>query len=202
MTYPGAKDGGGSYQQIISCLPQHDTYFEVFAGSAAVYRHKRKAFNSYLVDVDQNVCESLNGCADPATVVLCEDAFEFLARYAFAPDDVIYLDPPYLYDVRRGGSKRIYRHEMGGTAEHARLLRQLCQLSARVAISGYPSKLYDQVLDGWRCITWRVRTRAGYAFEALWMNYPEPALLHDTRYIGGNYIDRQRLRRLAGIEKR
>ena len=38
-------------------------------------------------------------------------------------------------------------------------------------------------------------TRGGIAIERLWMNYPEPAELHDLRYLGSNFRERERIKR-------
>ena len=65
-------------------------------------------------------------------------------------------------------------------------------------ISGYWSQLYADLLAGWR--THRIPTvnRAGRRVtEWLWMNYPEPFALHDTRFVGRNFTDRQRIKRKA-----
>ena len=38
-------------------------------------------------------------------------------------------------------------------------------------------------------------TRGGHATEWLWMNYTEPAKLHDYRYLGDDYREREKIRR-------
>ena len=35
----------------------------------------------------------------------------------------------------------------------------------------------------------------GVATEHLWMNYPEPVALHDTRYLGDSFRERERIKR-------
>ena len=125
----------------------------------------------------------------------CEDAIDFLYRLELEcrGDEFIYLDPPYLRETRANG-KRIYRHEMSLT-DHINLLEAALRLDCMVAISGYWSELYADTLSGWRVASWTARTRQGVATEYLWMNYPEPTRLHDYRYLGDTYRERDRIKR-------
>lgn len=43
MKYPGGKNGSGVYQRLISMMPPHDVYIELFLGSGAVMRRKKPA---------------------------------------------------------------------------------------------------------------------------------------------------------------
>jgi hypothetical protein len=47
MTYPGGKNGTGTFQKIINQMPPHDVYIEAFLGSGAVMRLKRPATLGY-----------------------------------------------------------------------------------------------------------------------------------------------------------
>jgi hypothetical protein len=63
-------------------------------------------------------------------------------------------------------------------------------------ISGYWSELYETHLQEWRHTTFATRTRSGeQATESLWMNYPEPEQLHDYRFLGDTFRERERIRR-------
>ncbi len=95
----------------------------------------------------------------------------------------------------RSTQERIYAHEFSTRAEHARLLDLLKGLKCMVAISGYPCAWYDQQLSGWRAIQFTAMTRSGTAVEKLWMNYPEPVKLHDYRYLGEDYRERERIKK-------
>lgn len=64
-----------------------------------------------------------------------------------------------------------------------------------VAISTYDNPLYSKMLKGWNCIEISTATRQGPATELLYMNYPTPKKLHDYRYLGKNFTDRQRIQR-------
>lgn len=112
----------------------------------------------------------------------CRPALEIVNRYGQAPEVLLYVDPPYLASTRdatgpRGGSRR-YQHEMLADGEHRDLLTALLACRASVVLSGYPSALYDALLDGWHRREfaagtgqsargeWSART------EVLWSNRP------------------------------
>lgn len=52
MKYPGGKNGSGVYQRLISMMPPHDTYIELFLGSGAVMRRKRPAARSIAYELN------------------------------------------------------------------------------------------------------------------------------------------------------
>lgn len=117
----------------------------------------------------------------------------FAARFDGARS-LVYLDPPYLLSSRRS-DRRLYRHEL--TAEqHAELLDVARRLPCQVMVSHYPHPVYEQALAGWRTFRFRAMTRGGrLATEQVWCNYPEPAELHDARFVGGDKRERERVRR-------
>jgi len=214
MEYPGSKAGMGVWQRIINEIPPHSVYVEAFCGSGVVFRQKRLAPRSILVDREPGAlaltCEAagiaLAGDEGPwrssiaveregiyGTVQLVKgDAVAWLRAAELPPDAVVYCDPPYLLETR--GGRRYYRHEMT-FRHHCRLLRCLLGLSCRVLLSGYPSSLYASMLDDWRSIAYRVMTRGGIRQEVLWSNYPEPVELHDYRFLGQNFREREKVRR-------
>lgn len=121
-----------------------------------------------------------------------EDGIEFLATYPFRGTELVYCDPPYLTETRRGG--RLYRHEMSD-AQHARLLEVIRALPCRVMISGYWSELYGRALGGWQFSSFRAMTRRGLATECIWWNFPAPVELHDYQHLGANFRERERIKR-------
>ena len=201
MTYPGGKAGAGVYQQIINQIPPHKTYIEPFLGGGAVLLHKRPAVASIGIDIDAAVADwwetdRLLEKTLPGGTFICDDAISFLKSYAWQGDEFIYCDPPYLYETRRSRGK-IYPHEFGDIGQHTQLLKLLMSLPCQIAISGYWSSLYANILATWRNIHYQARTRGGdTATEYLWMNYPEPLELHDYRYLGSNFRQRERLKRI------
>ena len=108
------------------------------------------------------------------------DAFELIREWMDDADAMIHIDPPYLPEVRRSQSDCL--HEMT-PEQHAEMLAMACDSRAHIAISGYPSHLYDSVLSDWhrreRTLTIRSavgvngQSKGGRANrqEVLWMNY-------------------------------
>lgn len=87
---------------------------------------------------------------------------------------LFYVDPPYMMETRSiGSSGHVYRHEMT-EQQHQELLQQLLSVKGMVALSGYASDLYSDMLTGWRCETKQARISAGVGTgiktECLWLN--------------------------------
>lgn len=95
-----------------------------------------------------------------------------------------YVDPPYVHDTRYSGAKsgRIYRHEMDDK-DHLDLLHTLLELEGMVMLSGYPSDLYDDTLNGWKRVDTKARISSGRGTdtrtECLWIN---PAAQHNDLF--------------------
>lgn len=194
MSYPGGKNGPGVYQWIINQQPPHERYFELFLGSGAVLRHKRPASMSYGADLDLHPYKRHTNVPVPNLRLAEMDAFAVLEQNTFYNSDLIYLDPPYLRHTRNA-QRDLYTHELD-YAQHERLLEIVLNLDAMVQLSGYYSDPYAERLAGWRCVTFQTMTRGGKpATECLWMNYPAPVALHDTRYLGADYRERERIKR-------
>lgn len=199
MRYPGGKNGSGVAQTIISLQPPHDVYVEPFGGSGAVLRAKRPAAVNVACDLDERALAMLastvapDGCC-PGCTLRHEDGLIYLARTALPETALVYCDPPYLM-ATRSSQRRYYRYELE-LADHERLLRILTRARYRVQISGYPSELYESALAGWTVVRYPTVTRGGAVREEwLWMNYPIPERLHDYRYLGRDYVERDRIRR-------
>jgi len=207
MSYPGGKGGSGVAQAIINQIPPHRVYIEAFLGSGAVLRTKRPAAISFGIERDPEIVS--RWVASPAdaggagcyvlpssSTVIHGDAISVLAYTEWHGDEFVYLDPPYLFDVR-SSKEPIYKHEYGSVSEHLVLLSLIKTIPAYVALSGYYSDLYAQNLAGWRTITFNTIDRAGnIKQEWLWMNYPEPTELHDYRFLGKDYRERERLAKM------
>ena len=205
-TYPGGKGGAGVCQQIINQMPPHALYIEAFLGSGAVLRAKKPARSSIAIEIDAHTliefCDNRPdrpACSDiPDLTVICGDAISWLAQAAangaLGDDTLIYCDPPYVRSSRRS-PRDIYKSEMTDK-QHLELLNLLDSLDCLVVISGYYSDLYDQRLRGWRMHYFQTSTHGGTpATEFLWMNYPQPIELHDYRYLGSNFREREKLKR-------
>jgi len=211
MTYPGGK--GHVYQKIINQIPPHRAYIEPFVGGGAVLLNKRPAIVNIAIDADAEAIRRLSIWAaaiatngDDSGIIarnndgaswqfIVGDALTWLDQYPFCGDEFIYADPPYLLHTRRQ-ARQIYRYELCEPADHRRLLDILAGLPCKIMISGYWSEMYARRLAGWRSISFEAQTRSGStATEYLWMNYPEPTALHDYRYLGDNYRERERIKR-------
>ncbi|RQM37290.1 DNA adenine methylase [Erwinia psidii] len=198
MGYLGSKAASGAYQTIIAQMPPHDTYIETHLGSGAVMLRKPPALRNIGIDLD---CEALKNFAfthQMAHVSLINhDAVEYLESFDFSAAGrvLIYADPPYLHETRT--SRARYRYEYT-VADHERLLCCLLALPKNVSVilSGYPSRLYDQTLTGWRGREFQAMTRGGVRTEKLWMNYA-PGAAYSADFAGESYIERQRIKRKA-----
>lgn len=129
---------------------------------------------------------------EPSHQVKRADAIAFLKSYTFRGDELVYCDPPYLQETC--SSRVRYKFKMYDR-QHRQLLRVLRTLPCPVIVSGYWSELYARELRDWNSTHFEAMTRGGMATEWLWFNYSQPTALHDYRYVGENYRDRQRIKR-------
>lgn len=202
-TYPGGKAGEGVTQALINQIPPHSTLLVPFAGRCAVTCAIRPAQATWLVDADPKVAEwwrsriaSFDDDRSAAsTIVKTGDGIRFLAESGVRGSGVfVFCDPPYLNCT----SDQPYAHKLDA-AGHGRLLDVLRALSSRgcrIMLCGYPSDLYARELRGWRTMEVNSPTRAGWRAETVWMNYPVPLELHDYRYLGSDFRERERIKRL------
>lgn len=99
-------------------------------------------------------------------------ALDVIQRFNYK-NVLVYLDPPYMPDVRHG---KQYRHEMYEEKSHRRLLEAAREHKGPVLISGYETELYNDMLAGWHREETTCYSRAcSKKKEILWMNF-EPAV--------------------------
>jgi len=199
LSFPGGKAGVGVYQNIINRMPPHDLYIEAFLGGGAVLLNKRPALNNIGIDLDQKVIAAWSQYQYPDLQIIHGDALDFLSsriwNEAGKTKTLVYCDPPYLRDARRTNTK-LYDCDLSDEASHTKLLCTLKHLPCMVMLSGYASPLYHSLLSDWRQAHFQTRNRAGHPTrETIWMNYPEPSKLHDYRYLGHGFRERQRIKR-------
>lgn len=198
MRYPGGK--GKTFQHIINVLPPHELYVETHLGGGAVLRNKRPASRSIGINLDEDVIGFWRQRYAGLAEFILGDALDFLRVHEFKPQDLIYCDPPFLPSTRKRA--RVYRHDLT-EHQHAQLLDVLLRLPCSVVISGYGSELYDSMLKGWTKISFSAKAHDGLRQECLWMNYAIPGRLHDSRYIGTDFRERQNSRRrLMRLQRR
>jgi DNA adenine methylase len=204
MKIPGAKSAMGAAEQIISMMPPHRVYLEGFGGTGAVLLRKRPAAVNVIIESDGEAAAqlrvSVKACIAMAAAnvnVIEGDVFDYAAGLLAMPDLVAYFDPPYVMATRRQ-ARAIYRHEFDD-ADHERLGAIATDPSVRacILISGYAGSLYEALFKGWRREEFTVMTRGGPAVESVWCNFDPPQVLHDARFVGKNFTDRQRIQRKA-----
>jgi len=196
QSYPGGKGADGVYHQIINQIPPHSTFMELFFGGGSITKKKKPAARTIGMDINRGVIQAAKANIKmPGLRLMVGDASEFLINYKWRGGEFVYLDPPYLLDTRRSKSA-IYEDEFSNFEQHAALLDLIKTLPCMVAISGYWSILYNTKLKDWRSIHFLTGTHGGtVATEWLWMNYPEPMQLHDYKYLGIDYRDREKINR-------
>ena len=188
-SYFGSKATSGLCQPIIAMMPPHDTYIETHLGGGAIMRRKPAALHNIAIDLDLNALRAFK-CEYPIEKVhSC--AHEFLSTYIFCGRELVYCDPPYLRYTRT--SSRRYRFDYE-ERDHIELLELLKRLACSVILSGYPSRLYDELLTDWGSLELQVMNQAGVRTEKIWFNFT-PDRVHWSRYAGKNFTDRQRIKR-------
>lgn len=192
--YDGGKGQAGVYQRIINQIPPHDVYIEGCLGGGAVMWHKRPARISYGVEIDPAIVDEWRRVEFPSLRLVCGNVVKFLERFTWSGSELVYLDPPYVRDTRSFKGD-LYEYEMTDQ-QHEELLKVIKRIPARVIISGYWSEMYAEALAGWRAVSFPAVKRSGeVAEEWLWLNFPEPVELHDYRYLGSNFRERERIKR-------
>lgn len=190
MRYDGGK--GTCYAHLINLMPPHARYVETHLGGGAVMRHKKPAKQQVGIERDEAVIETTKHAFAGICDVVHGDAIDWLQATPLDADTIVYADPPYHPETRR--RTRVYKHDYT-VADHERLLDVLTAAPCMVIISGYDSALYQQRLTGWNQHRFQMRTRVGMREECVWFNFPRPTILHDDRYLGDGFRQREVIRR-------
>lgn len=190
MRYDGGK--GVSFPHLINLIPPHRKYVETHLGGGAVMRNKLPAAHQVGIDLDPQVINLWRQDLAHHCDIIQGDAVDSLSTMRLNADTVIYADPPYLAETRR--RVRVYRCDYSAK-DHERLLECLVSLPCKILISGYPSKLYERYLAGWDVYRFEAKTHVGMREEWVWYNYPKPVVLHDDRFLGNNFRERELIRR-------
>jgi hypothetical protein len=64
-----------------------------------------------------------------------------------------------------------------------------------VMVSGYESELYNDLLSGWKKVNYPSKTHTDVRQETIWMNFTPTHNLHDARYLGNTFRERQTIKR-------
>jgi site-specific DNA-adenine methylase len=200
MSYNGGKGASGVHQQIINKMPKHRVYIESHLGGGSILVKKKPAECTIAIEIDTAVIQNFMkySIADYSGGIsfVNENCINFLQTYNFKGDELIYLDPPYLFETRKNKSD-LYKYEYD-TSDHIELIEFINGLDCFVMLSGYESKLYSELLDPkkWYKFTFNAMTRAGARTEALWCNFnPDDYMKHDYSYIGKDFREREAIKR-------
>src|SRR5579864_6604038 len=124
----------------------------------------------------------------------CGDGIPAMEAREWSGDELVYADPPYLMDSR-SCQEKLYKFEMPAGGHH-RLLDVLLTLPCPVLVSSYENPIYRERLKGWRVVTIPAVNRRGKkTLELLWCNFAAPLALHDYRFLGRNFRERERIHR-------
>lgn len=94
-------------------------------------------------------------------------ALEVIERFNYS-NVFMYIDPPYVLSTRKGNQ---YKYEMTDV-DHIELLNTLRSSQAKIMLSGYDSKLYNDLLPDWNKTTMVSHTENGSPRkEYIWFNY-------------------------------
>jgi site-specific DNA-adenine methylase len=192
MRYPGGK--GTCFQKLINLMPPHQVYIETHLGGGSVMRHKRPASSNIGIEKDPRIIALWENNQPLSFKLVNDDATNFLKSYNFTGKELLYCDPPYLQSTRKSRGRKMYTYDYS-VHDHIILLQLLRSLPCMVMISGYESDLYKEMLKDWHTHTFEYVCHNGMGIEWLWMNYPTPTELHDYRYLGHNFRERERIKK-------
>ncbi len=156
-------------------------------------RNKRPARRNIGIEIDPKVVKKWGNAYPTGFELIQDDAINQLNNYQFRGKELVYSDPPYLRETRKK-AERLYKYEYS-RQQHIELLETLKALPCKVMISGYESSLYKESLKGWHTDKFQAACHHGVATEWVWMNYSRPEELHDYRYLGSNFRERERIKR-------
>lgn len=120
--------------------------------------------------------------------VLNMNALELIERYKDNRDAFLFLDPPYLHELRGKGAGNVYGREMS-RQDHIDMLLLIRQAKCKILLCCYKNEKDDlyakYLLDyGWRCYRLAETTKSSQnkgkgvakdkAEEIVWLNYEMP----------------------------
>ena len=126
-------------------------------------------------------------------------AIEVIQRYD-SLETLFYCDPPYPHDSR--SDLKAYAYEMKDD-EHRQLAEVLQRVQGKVAISGYDSKLFNELYSDWyrtEALERQIHSSKAMRQEVLWTNY-DPATA-EKKLIRVQYSNGHTKRQLRLLERR
>lgn len=197
MRYRGGK--AKSFHHVINLIPPHTVYIEPFLGMGSVMRAKLHSPVEVGIDLDKSVLAASKLRLKGAKL-FCADGISYLEDYPFEGHEIVYCDPPYFPPTRR--RKQVYRFD-ATERDHERLLTIITRVDAKVLLSGYDNDVYRRRLRDWNVHRFLSKAHDGIREEYIWYNYRTPRVLHDYRYLGADFRERQTIkRRLGRLQRR
>ena len=198
--YPGNNSGNGEYHTILQNIPKCDLFIEVMCGSAFI-SSLVTGCNVHVNDIDEQLMQQHKenfSIADTSTIKFT--ALDYRALLSKVSKDrvynaVFYFDVPYLRETRYR-QRKLYKHDWS-RSDHVEFLKIVNNISQSVMVLHPPCNLYNDALQDFRKIDFKVMTRGGLKDRCLYMNFPQPQLLQCWQYVGKNFTRRQQLKRIA-----
>ena len=202
--YYGGKGASGTPQTIINQIPPHIIYIEPFLGGGKIMCYKKPALFNWGLDLNKEVINLwLKVKLDDTYLISHFNGIQLLKDFTkdknnYIKPTYIYLDPPYLLDSRKS-SKKQYKYELTKD-QHIQILQTITTINKDknlnnifIGISCLKNDLYKEYLSDWRLLKFWNQTRRGKQLEYLYMNYPEPTVLHQYNYLGKDYREREKI---------
>lgn len=207
--YFGGKGSAGVHQQIINIIPPHDVFGSFFLGHDYILRSIKPAKRTFACELNPQVYEAWRK-ALPGVIQHFNyfETLDYRGKNQFELNNtcgitmlenlvsrkaqkktVFYLDPPYPHDTRLSNHRYLFEMTVN---QHIRMLKAAKLVDAYVLISSYENELYNEYLKDWNTKQFPSMTRSGKtAMETVYFNYDLPTELHDYRYFGNDYKERE-----------
>lgn len=155
-------------------------------------RNKKASTEQIGIDINPSVIQKWEKSEDSLCKLINDDAISALQKLKLDSETVIYADPPYHPLTRR--RRKVYKHDYS-LNDHIMLLDFVLSIPSKVIISGYYSDLYSDKLKYWNVHKFKAKTHTDVREEYIWYNFEKPKKLHDYKYVGNNFRERERIRR-------
>ncbi|MFD1817695.1 hypothetical protein [Pseudarcicella hirudinis] len=185
------------YQKLIAHFPESISFSDDTDRKDFIRKYLEKISNSSIGEI-KNTCQG-NNDAGSILIIECLDAIDLIDKYKELIEvfnSLIYSDPPYPLGSRKSQVKR-YEFEMTDQ-DHVKYLKYLKNIRCKQLISTYPNDIYEDLLPPpyFNLHEFWSQTRKGLAKEYLYKNYETPTELQDYSYLGSDFRERDKLKRI------
>lgn len=169
------EDAVEKARRVWVMLTQHRSARLRPSGWRFVHGANRKSLAAYLTGYVGRIAPAAERIREVS--LECRDAIDVINAYGQQPDNLLYIDPPYLGSTRSGSQ---YRHELVTDSDHERLLEAILACKSAVMLSGYAAPLYDRALASWNRFEASTTNVTGAdRTEVLWTNRTAEPFLFD-----------------------